>query len=64
MSNYRTIKSAYEEVKALDPNTALTEYRIRQVVTSGEIPSRKAGAKYIFSLDDLMNYFETAEGAR
>ena len=59
MSRIRTIKAAFEEVKRLDPNTSLTEYRIRQLVVSGEIPSKKVGTKYTFNLEDLLSYFES-----
>ena len=53
MCRYRTIKSAYAEIKAADPNTALTEYRIRQMVLLGEIPSQKAGNKYLVDIDAI-----------
>lgn len=59
MSRIRTIKAAFEEVKRLDPNTSLTEYRIRQLVVSGEIPSKKVGTKYTLNLEDLLLYFES-----
>lgn len=56
MSKIRTIKAAHEEIKMQDPNTALTEFRIRQMVISGEIPSRKAGRKYLIDVDNLSEY--------
>lgn len=52
----RTIQKAYEEIVAADPQTGITEYRIRQIVVDGVIPSRKVGAKYLFDLDVLLNY--------
>ena len=58
MSRLRTIDSAYDEIKALDPNTAITKHYIRQLVTEGHISSKKAGAKYLFNLDTLLEYFE------
>lgn len=53
MRKYRTIKGAFAEIKERDPNTALTEYRIRQMVIEGEIPSKRAGNKYLLDIDCL-----------
>lgn len=53
----RTIAQAYKEIKAADPDTAITEYRIRQLVIDGVIPSTKSGAKYLIDLDTLQSYF-------
>lgn len=58
----RTIQKAYEEIKAADPETAVTAYRIRQLVINGEVPSRKSGNKFLIDLDKLQAYF-TAGGA-
>lgn len=60
MTRLRTIDAAFEELKALDPNTAITKYRVRQLIITGEIPSRKVGTKYLFNLEDLLNYFQAA----
>ena len=54
----RTIQSAYEEIKAVDPNTAVTEYRIRQLVIDGKIPSTRSGTKYLLDLDKLQSYLK------
>lgn len=43
----RTINKAYEEIKAKDPDTCLTLYKVRQLVTSGAVPSTKAGWKWL-----------------
>lgn len=56
----RTIDAAYDHVRAVDPETALTKTALRRLVTSGIIPSTKIGAKYLLDLDILENYF-TAE---
>ncbi|MGN0488379.1 MAG: hypothetical protein ACI4HO_03845 [Ruminococcus sp.] len=59
----RTIKEAAAEIKAMDPNTAVTEYHIRQLALTGVIPRVKAGRKYLINLDMLIEYMEnpTAE---
>ena len=54
----RTIEGAYAEMLAADSNTALTKYRIRQLVISGIIPSRKSGSKYLLDMDALTKYFQ------
>jgi hypothetical protein len=52
----RTINEAAAWVKETDPNTALTPTAIRRLVISGEIPSRRAGAKYLLDLDTLEHF--------
>lgn len=52
----RTISEAAKWVLENDPETALTPTAIRRMVVSGEIPSRRAGAKYLLDLDTLERY--------
>lgn len=52
----RGIKQAIEEMKANDPNTALTERALRRLVLTGEVPSVRIGAKYLINMDILENY--------
>ena len=54
----RTINQAYDEIKSLDPDTAISRSRIRQLVKSGEIPSIKAGNRYLVSLRTVRTYIE------
>lgn len=54
---FRTIRTAYEEIRQSDPDSAITEWAIRQIVSGGYIPSRRIGNKYVFSMDDLLDYF-------
>ena len=54
----RTIDSAFEELKKIDPNTAVSKHYIRQLVISNKIPYRKAGNKYLFDSDRLVEYLE------
>ena len=46
----RTIDQVAEYVRAIDPDTALTKTAIRRKVIAGEIPSSKAGRKYLLDL--------------
>ncbi len=52
----RTTKEAAAEIKAADPNTAITEYHIRQLALSGVLPRVKAGRKLLINLDTLIEY--------
>lgn len=52
----RTISEAAAELKAADPNTAITEYHIRQLALSGVLPRVKAGRKLLINLDTLIEY--------
>ena len=53
----RTISAAAEHFKMLDPNTCITQHRIRAAVLNGSIPHIKAGAKYLINLDFVADYF-------
>lgn len=61
MTRLRTIKKAYDEIKALDPNTSITRYYIEQIVINGEIPVTMAGRKRLIDLDQLLNHLRGAE---
>lgn len=60
MIRYRTIKGAVQELQAEDPNTEITEYLLRKLVISGEIPSLKTGKTYIVNVDELLVDIERA----
>ena len=55
----RTIQEAAAELRKIDPGTAVTPYRIRQLVLDGTIPHVKAGNKRLVNLDTLLHYLET-----
>ena len=61
MTKLRTIEGAYLEIKEQDPKTAITKHSIRQAVTSGAVPSKKAGRKYIVNVDCVIAYFSDEE---
>lgn len=56
----RTIEQLYEEVKRMDPETALTKTALRNLVISGAIPSRRAGQKYLVTVEALETYMNGA----
>lgn len=51
----------YAEIKALDPNTAISRYFIRQLVLSGKVPCTMAGKKRLVNLDALIAYLTNPE---
>lgn len=56
MSRIRSIEEGFKEIKTNDPGTALTKTALRRLVTTGEIPSVRIGAKYLFDLDVVERY--------
>lgn len=59
----RTIDQAAEYVRVIDPDTALTKTAIRRKVIAGEIPSSRAGRKYLLDLDRLEEFLFTPSGS-
>lgn len=53
MAKYRTIQQAFESIKRLDADTAITHHALRQLVVSGQMPSMRVGKKYLIDLDAL-----------
>ena len=49
MNRIRTIQGAADELRKRDPGCAISAHK--------EIPSRKAGSKYLVALDDVERYF-------
>lgn len=60
----RTISEAISEIRAADPNSAITPYRIRQLILCGILPSVRAGNKYLINLDDLLDYLKKPQSDR
>lgn len=56
LPHMRTVSEAAKELKRIDPNTAVTEYHIRQLALSGVLPRVKAGRKLLINLDTLIEY--------
>lgn len=58
MPQIRTIKGAADEIKKIDPDTAITEYRIRLLVNEKSIPSVSVGNRKLVNMADVWNCFE------
>jgi hypothetical protein len=49
----RVISEAYAELKAADPDTALTLFALQTLVKSGKIPSVKVGVKRLVAMETV-----------
>ena len=58
MTQIRTIENAAKEIKALDPNTAINAYRIRQMVNENLIPYTPVGNRKLINMEDVWYYFK------
>ena len=57
MRKMRTINEAVAFMRQTDPDTAITKTALRRLVTSGQIPSVRVGAKYLIDLGVLDEFF-------
>lgn len=66
MKRLRTAEQAYQEILKLDPETAISERMIKNIVYSGKIGALKVGVKHLIDFDELVEYIETGikEGRR
>lgn len=62
MSRMRLLKQAYGEIKAADPETALTLTALRRLVLSGVIPTVYSGRKRFINMDALLDYLDSSGG--
>ena len=51
MTKLRTINKAYDEIKARDPDTAVSRRMFRDIVRSGMIPSIARGNRSLVDVD-------------
>ncbi len=52
----RTLDECYNELVAIDPNTAVSKYFIRRLAMSGTVPCIMAGRKRLINFDKLLAY--------
>lgn len=57
MPQWRSIHKAAEELKAEDPNTAISEWRIRELVAKGEISYTNDNKGKLVDLNEIRHYF-------
>ncbi len=56
MAKYRTIQQAYECIKGMDADTAITQHALRKLVVSGQLPSMRVGKKYLIDMEMLSDF--------
>ena len=57
INKMRTISECAKQIKTLDPQTAITEYCIRQLVKDNKINHVMINSKALVDLDSLIQYF-------
>lgn len=63
MEKLRTIDKAIQDFQKEDPDTALTEWALRQLVKDGKIPALMIGSKQLISLEAVERYITNELGA-
>ena len=56
MARMRLLDEAFEEIKALDPETKISKNFIRQLAITGKIPVIMVGNRRLINLDGLITY--------
>ncbi len=56
IARFRTIRQCLETIKNLDPDTAITEWYIRQLCKNGKIICNGSGNKFLVCLDSLLEF--------
>ena len=52
----RTLDTAFAEIKATDPNTAISKYSLRQILLSGAVPTVRVGRLRLVNMAALTDY--------
>ena len=55
----RIAKEIAKEIKALDPNTGLSESSIRRLVKEGKLQSIQVGNRHLINLDSVISFLST-----
>ena len=56
MARMRTVNQVMEYLRRKDPNSAITEWWLRENLRNGTIHHHKAGNKYLINLDYLEEF--------
>ena len=57
----RTAAQAFREIKAMDPDSSISERQIRDIMKSGRVPVFRQGNKTMVTMESLIDYFEHPE---
>lgn len=53
----RSVRETARILKENDPETELTEYTLRKMISEGTIPVVRTGTKFLINVDLLLNMF-------
>lgn len=56
LKKLRTTDQAFEEIKKMDPQSAITRCFIRKAIMGGDLPFIQTGCKRLIDLDDLIEF--------
>ena len=56
INRMRTIAQCVKEIRAFDPETAITEWFVRSLCANEKIKYFKSGSKYLINLDDFIAF--------
>lgn len=59
VARIRSVREVAAFFKEVDQHTQLTEFTLRQLIKSGEIPVIKTGKKYLLNLDEIIARFSS-----
>lgn len=57
----RTINGAWDELKKIDPHTAISASAIRKLVKTGRLPSIRSGNRVYINMDTLLDLLNHPE---
>lgn len=57
----RTIRKAHNYIRQRDPQTAISEQLLRDLVRRGTLRYVEVGSKYLIDLDEVLDYFSKTE---
>ena len=60
LTGFRTVATAFEEIKQMDPDTAISKHAIQRAVYEGYVPAKMVGKKHVFKMKDLLDYFNVS----
>ena len=59
ISRMKTIKQSFEEIKKLDPETAISQWFIRSLCKQGKVKHFMTGTKVLVNFDHLLDYINS-----
>ncbi len=58
----RTVTKAIEEIKKIDPNSAITKNYLRNLALNGQIRTFMASSRRLYDMDSIFSFFNAGGG--